>query len=146
MLDIVKIDHVGIRVSDRDEALKFYGLLGYELMADGGFDHGHPLILQHSCGIVLNLLGQVSAKAGENVLMDADDKYPGYTHMALHVSSVEAAEKMFEENGVSITGRHQFKGITTIFVRDPDRNVVEIVEHTGPDFFSEKVDQETRLA
>ena len=141
MLDIVKIDHVGIRVSDRDAALKFYELLGYELMADGlkangGFDHRHPLILQHKSGIVLNLLGQVSAKAGENVLMDEEDKYPGYTHMALHVSSVSAAEKMFEENGIAITGRHQFKGINTIFVRDPDRNVVEIVEHSGPDFFS----------
>jgi lactoylglutathione lyase len=140
MLDIVKIDHVGIRVSDRDAALKFYELLGYELMADGGFDHGHPLILQHGCGVVLNLLGQVSAKAGENVLMDEEDKYPGYTHMALHVSSVEAAEKMFEENGIAITGRHQFKGINTIFVRDPDRNVVEIVEHSGPDFFSQNTE------
>jgi lactoylglutathione lyase len=135
MLEVEKIDHVGIRVSNRDNALGFYELLGFKLMADGGFNHGHPLILQYPCGLVLNLLGQVSAKAGENVLMDEPEKYPGYTHMALHVTSVERAEMMFGENDIKITGRHQFKGINTIFVRDPDRNVVEIVEHSGPVFF-----------
>ena len=136
MLDIVKIDHVGIRVSDRDAVLKFYELLGYRLMMDSGFEHGHPMILQHPSGIVLNLLGPATGRIGENVLMDEVEKYPGYTHMALHVKSVEDAEAMFTDNGVDITGRHQFKGINTIFVRDPDRNVVEIVEHDGPDFFT----------
>jgi lactoylglutathione lyase len=136
MLDIIKIDHVGIRISDLDRSLKFYEILGYRLKVDVGFENGHPLILQHPNGEVLNLLGPATARAGENVLMDVDDKFPGYTHMALHVVSVKAAEDMFDEVGVEITGRHQFEGINTIFVRDPDRNVIEIVEHTGPDFFA----------
>lgn len=137
MLDIVKVDHVGIRVSDRDRSIAFYERLGYKLMADAGFDHGHPVIMQHASGLVLNLLGPATAMAGENILMDEDDKYPGYTHVALHIQSVEQAEALFERLDIAITGRHSFKGINSIFIRDPDRNVIELVQHTGPDFFAD---------
>jgi catechol 2,3-dioxygenase-like lactoylglutathione lyase family enzyme len=106
-------------------------------MADAGFEHGHPAIMRHPSGLVLNLLGPAGAMADENILMDVDDKYPGYTHVALHIDSVEQAETLFESLGVAITGRHGFKGISSIFIRDPDRNVIELVQHTGPDFFAE---------
>jgi len=141
MLDIVKVDHVGIRVSERDRSVAFYEKLGYKLMADAGFEKGHPIIMQHASGLVLNLLGPSNAKAGENILMDVDEKYPGYTHVALHIESVEQAEALFENLGITITGRHKFKGIESIFIRDPDRNVIELVQHTGPDFFAQ-VDSE----
>ncbi len=137
MLDIVKVDHVGIRVSDKVRSIEFYQALGYRLMVDSGFERGHPVIMQHPGGLVLNLLGPATHKAGENVLMDVDDKYPGYTHVALHVTSVAAAEELMNGLGVAITGRHRFKGIASIFIRDPDRNVIELVEHSGPDFFAE---------
>ncbi len=137
MLDIVKVDHVGIRVSDRDRSIAFYEGLGYKVMADAGFEQGHPIIMQHRSGLVLNLLGPSTARAGENVLMDVDEKYPGITHFALHIDSVAQAEALFEELGVAITGRHRFKGIESIFIRDPDRNVIELVQHTGPDFFTQ---------
>ena len=137
MLDIVKVDHVGIRVSDKDRSIAFYEGLGYKLMADAGFEHGHPIIMQHASGLVLNLLGPANAMAGENILMDVEDRYPGYTHVALHIDSVEQAETLFESLGIAITGRHKFKGISSIFIRDPDRNVIELVQHTGPDFFAE---------
>ncbi len=138
MLEIKKIDHVGIRVSDRDRAIAFYQNLGYRFMADGGFEHGHPVILQHPSGVVLNLLGPANEKIGENVLMDEAEKYSGYTHIALHIQSAAQAEKLMDRLGIAITGRHTFKGITSLFIRDPDRNVIELVEHTGPDFFADK--------
>jgi catechol 2,3-dioxygenase-like lactoylglutathione lyase family enzyme len=137
MLDIVKVDHVGIRVSDKDRSIAFYERLGYSVMADAGFEDGHPIIMQHSSGLVLNLLGPATGMAGENVLMDVDDKFPGYTHVALHIESVEAAGALVEKLGIAITGRHKFKGIESIFIRDPDRNVIELVQHTGPDFFTQ---------
>lgn len=137
MLDILKVDHVGIRVSDRDRSVAFYEGLGYKVMADAGFAHGHPIIMQHPSGLVLNLLGPANGMAGENVLMDVDEKFPGYTHVALHIESVEQAETLFENLGIAITGRHKFKGIESIFIRDPDRNVIEMVQHTGPDFFTQ---------
>lgn len=51
MLEMQNIDHVGIRISDRDTSVAFYELLGFELVADAGFDHGHPLVLVHPSGI-----------------------------------------------------------------------------------------------
>ncbi len=47
MLDISNFDHIGIRISDRDRSTAFYELLGFELIADGGFDAGHPLVMLH---------------------------------------------------------------------------------------------------
>ncbi|MEE8294932.1 MAG: VOC family protein, partial [Sphingomonadales bacterium] len=85
MLDIRKIDHVGIRVTDKTTAIPFYELLGFKLITDIGFEQGHPIILQHGSGIVLNLLGPGTAHADRNVLMDIEAKYPGYTHIALRV-------------------------------------------------------------
>jgi lactoylglutathione lyase len=137
MLDIKRVDHVGIRVSDKNRSIEFYRQLGYKLMADVGFEKGHPIIMQHPSGLVLNLLGPATKKAGENVLMDEDDKYPGYTHVAFTIVSVADAEALMDRLGVEITGRHTFKGINTIFIRDPDRNVIELVQHSGPEFFAE---------
>jgi len=126
-LEIDRFDHVGIRISDRDKAVAFYELLGFELIADGGFEYGHPLVMLHSSGININLLGPSNAKAGKNVLMDEDDKYPGITHIALKMKDAEATEAFVTANGVAITGRREFRGTKTIFIRDPDRNVLELV-------------------
>jgi catechol 2,3-dioxygenase-like lactoylglutathione lyase family enzyme len=127
MLDISVIDHVGIRISDRDRSVGFYQLLGFKLIADGGFDHGHPLVMVHPSGINLNLLGPATAKSGENVLMDDKQKYPGITHIALKMKSAEATEKYVSDHGIAITGRRDFRGTKTIFIRDPDRTVLELV-------------------
>jgi lactoylglutathione lyase len=127
MLDIKNFDHIGIRISDRNTSVEFYELLGFKLIADGGFDKGHPLVMLHKSGININLLGPATAKAGENVLMDEDEKYPGITHLAVKVTDAEATEVFITENGIAITGRREFRGTSTIFIRDPDRNVLELV-------------------
>ncbi|WP_419911010.1 VOC family protein [Hoeflea sp.] len=127
MLEIKNVDHIGIRISDRDRSVAFYELLGFELIADGGFDQGHPLVMVHPSGINFNLLGPANARQGENVLMDEDVKYPGITHVAVKVASAEATETFVTQNGIAITGRRVFRGTKTIFIRDPDRNVLELV-------------------
>ncbi len=127
MLDITNFDHIGIRISDREKSVAFYELLGFKLLADGGFNQGHPLVMLHPSGININLLGPATARAGENVLMDEKPKYPGITHLALKVKDAAATEAFVTENGIAITGRREFRGTQTIFIRDPDRNVLEIV-------------------
>lgn len=136
MLKILNVDHVGIRVSDKTRSMRFYEEFGYRLISDTGFQQGHPVIMQHPSGLVLNILGPATEQSGVNILMDIDEKHPGYTHVALHIESVKDAEKLMEELGITITGRHKFNEINTIFIRDPDRNVVELVEHSGVDLFS----------
>lgn len=127
MLGIDRVDHVGIRISNREKSVEFYQLLGFEMIADGGYDAGHPLVMLHPAGININLLGPATAKAGENVLMDEDQKYPGITHVALKMQNAEATEKFMNKNNIAITGRREFRGTKTIFIRDPDRNVLELV-------------------
>lgn len=127
MIDISNFDHIGIRISDRARTVAFYELLGFELIADGGFNHGHPLVMLHPSGININLLGPATARLGENILMDDKPKYPGITHLAVKVKDAEATEAYVTEHGIEITGRREFRGTKTIFIRDPDRNVLELV-------------------
>lgn len=127
MLEISNFDHIGIRISNREKSVAFYELLGFEMVADGGFDHGHPLVMLHPSGLNINLLGPATAKPGENILMDEKPKYPGITHIAVKVKSAEATEAFVTANNIAITGRRDFEGTKTIFIRDPDRNVLELV-------------------
>ena len=92
MLEMQNVDHVGIRISDRAASVAFYELLGFSLIADAGFDDGHPLVMLHPSGININLLGPATGKAGENVLMDHDVKYPGITHVAIKMKSAKDTE------------------------------------------------------
>ena len=131
MLNIRKIDHIGIRVSDKHVAMRFYEMLGFKTLVDVGFEKGHPIMMEHPSGVVLNLLGPANTNTGSNVLMDIDEKHPGITHMALRVESLDEAKALFADNGVEITGSFSFKDMNAIFVRDPDRNVIELDEYPG---------------
>ncbi len=127
MLEMSNIDHVGIRISERQRSVDFYQLIGFELVADGGFEQGHPLVMLHPSGININLLGPATAKRGENILMDGKAKYPGITHVAIKMKSAQDTRSFVEAHGIAITGERSFRGTETIFIRDPDRNVLELV-------------------
>ena len=129
MINIQKIDHVGIRIRDKNRSVTFFMTLGFELIRDLGYDEGHPIMMRHPSGIVLNLLGPSSIDKNENVLMDIKEKHTGYTHVALRVDSIAKAEETFQQHGYAITGRMQFEKMRAIFIRDPDRNVIEFNEY-----------------
>lgn len=131
MLNIRKIDHIGIRVREKARSIAFYEMLGFNLIADIGFEKGHPIMMEHPSGVVLNLLGPGTDANDQNVLMDVDEKHAGYTHMALRVESLEQAKTLFGENDIEITGSFSFKDMNAVFVRDPDHNVIEFDEYPG---------------
>ena len=131
MLPIEKVDHVGIRISDKAQSIAFYESLGFATLMDAGFDEGHPVIVQHPSGVVLNLLGPSSSGAGSNILMDVAEKYPGITHVSYRVSSIAAAKAFLAERGIAITGEFTFQDLQAIFIRDPDRNVIELDAYAG---------------
>jgi len=128
MIAVERVDHIGIRVRDLDRALNFYRLLGFELVHQAEGDK--VAIIRNENGVELNLI--FNANAGEpntNVLMDAPDKYPGYTHMALRVTSIPATMGALKRNDIAIThGPVSFgeAGHVSVVVRDPDRNVIEM--------------------
>jgi lactoylglutathione lyase len=125
---IERVDHIGIRVRNLDRALNFYRVLGFNLLSRAEGDD--VAIVRTENGVELNLV--FNANAGDpsaNVLMDAPDKYPGYTHMALRVASIPSAIAALKANDIAITqGPVSFgdSGQVSVFIRDPDRNVVEL--------------------
>ncbi len=131
MIDIEKIDHVGIRIRDKDRSIDFYAGLGFDLLADAGFDQGHPIFMRHPSGVVINLLGPSSEEKDENILMDVPTKYAGYTHISLKVTSLDELEAFLNEKKIQITGRFTFKDMRALFIRDPDRNVIEFDDYPG---------------
>lgn len=126
MLPIESVNHVGIRVSDKVVSIGFYEQLGFELLSDVGFEKGHPVIMKHPSGVVLNLLGPATVSDQTNILMDVDDKYTGITHVALTVASLEETRAFLAEAGIEITGSFSFGRMSALFIRDPDRNVIEL--------------------
>ena len=126
MLPIQSVNHVGIRVSDKVVAIGFYEQLGFELLSDVGFEKGHPVIMKHPSGVVLNLLGPATVADQTNILMDVDDKYTGITHVALTVSSLDATRAILADRNIEITGSFSFGRMSAVFIRDPDRNVIEL--------------------
>jgi catechol 2,3-dioxygenase-like lactoylglutathione lyase family enzyme len=126
MLNIEAVNHVGIRIGERVRSVPFYELLGFEQTLDAGFDEGHPIIMNHPSGVVINLLGPADVGDGKNILMDVAHKYPGYTHVALTVGSLDTAREFLDANGIAITGSFTFGKMSAIFIRDPDGNVIEL--------------------
>jgi catechol 2,3-dioxygenase-like lactoylglutathione lyase family enzyme len=126
MLDITNVNHVGIRISDKTRSIKFYSLLGFDLVNDVGFESGHPVIMKHPSGVVLNLLGPADVPGDTNILMDVDEKHTGITHVALTVGSLAQAKEFVSEHDIKITGSFSFGDMSAIFIRDPDRNVIEL--------------------
>ena len=126
MLDIESVNHVGIRVKDKTRSVSFYELLGFEFGSDAGFEDGHPIIMKHSSGVILNLLGPANSQGDSNILMDVDEKHTGITHVALTVGSLDNAKNFMSENDIEITGSFSFGGMSAIFIRDPDRNIIEL--------------------
>ena len=127
MIEIDTVDHIGVRVSDLDRAIAFYELLGFEefLRATGD----SVVIVRNRYGIELNLIYNAnSTNDGKNILMDVEDKFPGYTHIALGVTSLPETIRFLNENSIKITqGPVDFGGgQVAVFIRDPDMNVIEL--------------------
>ena len=120
---IERVDHIGVRVRNLDRALGFYRVLGFAVVRRAEGDD--VAIIRNEHGVELNLV--FNANAGDpatNILMDVRDKYPGYTHIALRVASIPETVAALSENGIPIAQGES--GQISVFVRDPDRNVIEL--------------------
>ena len=131
MLGIEKVDHVGIRVSDKAASIAFYECLGFRTLSDMGFEMGRPIIMQHPSGVALNLLGPADMPNDKNILMDVDERYPGITHVSFKVTSIDEVKRLLAEHHIPLSGHFSFKDLDAVFIRDPDRNVIELDAYRG---------------
>lgn len=126
MKQITGINHVGIRVRNLAVTRDFYEKLGFEFIK-GPVGPEPVAVMIHPCGVNMNFILNASKNAdSDNVLMDRSTKQAGYTHVALEVSDLESVERQLGELEIPITGEVELPtGSRFIFVRDPDRNVIE---------------------
>jgi lactoylglutathione lyase len=124
---ITGIAHIGIRVHDLARSMHFYELLGFVKTA-GPLGPEPVAILEHPSGVELNLVLNAPAAEAPNVLMDIPEKHPGITHFALRCPDILAAKDALERAGIPLSGGPiRLGGVAdAIFVRDPDRNVIEL--------------------
>ncbi len=123
---VLGIAHIGIRVYELERARTFYELLGFNFVV-GPIGPEPVAIMSHPSGIEINFILNAANDSAENVLMDIEAKHAGYTHIALTVQNVAEVQAELEKAGVIMSGGPiTFSGgSVSIFVRDPDRNVIE---------------------
>ena len=131
MKEIVGVNHIGIRVTDVEKARNFYEELGFEFVV-GPIGPEPVAILKHPSGVTINFILNADSGITNNILMDIPERHPGYTHMALDVTDIEAIEKRIRELGITITeGPITLPdGGVMLFIRDQDKNVIEF--HQDP--------------
>ncbi len=126
MKEIKGINHIGIRVENFDTARQFYEQLGFVFLV-GPIGPEPVAIMKHPSGININFILNADQGITENILMDVNKRYPGYTHITFDINDIQAVQKEIENHGIKITEGPitlQNGGIM-FFIRDQDRNVIE---------------------
>jgi catechol 2,3-dioxygenase-like lactoylglutathione lyase family enzyme len=132
----MRLQHVGLVVSDLGRSRRFYGhALGLEEVErppnfafDGAwFRFG---------GTELHLLSDAHATGGAGQPDPGAGAARGMTrHLAIQVDDLESACSRLAEHGVPLAGGPMPRGdgYVQVFFRDPDGHVLELFEHTGDD-------------
>lgn len=129
MFGITSYEHVGIRVSDRDAAIRFYEKLGFREVVDLPEHSANEM--RSAGGVTINLIfNGVKRDGNRNVLLDEPTKWPGITHPAFVVDDFADLLAMLEREGIRITEGPLMIGERrrACFIRDPDGNVLEFDE------------------
>ncbi len=141
------IHHTAISTGDFERALAFYrDLLGFEVTSEFGWPAGVDLAdritgLEGSAARVAMLqLGSDSVELFEFTSpapKTGDPKRPvcdhGITHIALAVTDVDAEYQRLKQAGMLFHCPPQDMGASRVtYGRDPDGNVIELLESTEP--------------
>ena len=123
-MKIIDYEHIGIRVSDRALALKFYEKLGF--IEENYFPKHQASELVTADGVYINLIFN-GAKRDRNILLDEPIKYPGITHPAFVVDDLDRVLEKLRQENIQVTEGPMYLGERrrVCFIRDPDGNVLE---------------------
>lgn len=129
MSHIKGYEHVGIRVTDREVSTRFYETLGFREERDFPEHQANEMV--NDAGVFINLIfNGVPRPENRNILQDEPEKYPGFTHAAFVVDDLEALMALLARENIPISEGPVEIGERrrVIFIRDPDRNVLEFNE------------------
>ncbi len=146
-MSILGLDHAGVTVANLDRSLAFYeGLLGLPVAAISVLESaeiaavvGHPgarlriADLQMPSGEVLEL---IVYEVPDGAPVRTRHTQPGTAHIALtvanladlHARLLAAGADLISTGPVAITGTGEFAGVVVLYLRDPDGNVIELIE------------------
>lgn len=127
------IDHIGIRVSDRQQSVEFYHRLGFVETAYFAKYEANEMVAGD--GVRINLIFNAARQPQlRNRLLDMPIKYPGVTHPAFVVDDVYRLRDWLLAEGIVITEDIHSIGSRRIalFFRDPDGNVLEFNQLLKP--------------
>ncbi|MBE0443088.1 MAG: VOC family protein [Psychrobacter sp.] len=119
-------DHVGIRVSNRREAITFYERLGFKETYRIPKGEANEMITP--AGVRINLIfNAAKIKNRKNLLLDEVIKKPGMTHPAFIIDGINELQSWLFAEGIEVTEGPKNLGSRRIalFIRDPDGNVLE---------------------
>ena len=118
--------HFGLRVTDLERSLAFYGRLGYEVVGtvpDAPIGHLAMLKLPRDEFVTLELV----AGPDEGEMPDGGS----LNHFVIHVESMDAAVDELADRGLSVENpkSHDDSGeMQTAWLTDPDGNRIELVQ------------------
>lgn len=127
----LRLDHIGIRVTDLAMAEAFYARLGFQRDPEEFAPAARACGLKHPTGLRIHLIYNGEAAQAGNVLLDAPVKYPGYTHAAFIIESMDELVAWLHREQIPISEGPLVMGHgrrNVCFIRDPDRNVLEFNE------------------
>lgn len=127
---LVAYEHVGVRISDKARAVRFYELFGFRVVAEDLQSQSQAVEMTNEFGVRIHLIcNGHSRPAANNILQDNDRGYPGFTHAAFVVPDLRQVVEVFSHAGIAITeGPISEPRRTYLFCRDPDGNVLELNE------------------
>ncbi|MCL2912274.1 VOC family protein [Shewanella corallii] len=129
-IEIIEVDHVGIRVKDPQASMAFYRKLGFDKVLM--LPEFNACEMENTAGVRVNLIfnGVATRQQGFNLLQDLPDRYPGVTHIAWVIDSMARATEFFARHNIDITEGPKRIGERRLvcFIRDPDGTVLEFNE------------------
>lgn len=126
MIEIQRINHIGLRVTSLEKSRSFYEKLGFIFLV-GPIGPEPVAVMEHPSGVNINFILNSNDKETLNILMDVEEKHTGFTHVALEINDLESVQNQLEKLKLPITGGPIVtpEGAEFIFIRDPDDNVIE---------------------
>jgi catechol 2,3-dioxygenase-like lactoylglutathione lyase family enzyme len=123
--------HINIKVSNLDRSLHFYErVLGFRLVYDNSAKRAQDRVL---IGIVAGTALELTLP-GDGISTPRDATSAGYSCITFSVPDVDAAYAALLAEGVACEGSLTTldTGTRLAFFRDPDGNLLEVIDFKGP--------------
>lgn len=122
-----RLSHIGIKVHDLDRSIDFYArVLGFRLEVDqrGGVLPGHETVI----GIIGDVAVELICDAALSSEAAVDPDGVGFSCLSFSVHDLEETRSALSALGVDATQPIQFPQGRACFFRDPDQNLLELIE------------------